>query len=241
MASITAERLLVASNAPPRRAGWLLIAAAASFIAALLFLFVVGADYYEDLTNAAEAVGTSINGVPESERARIAGDHAFFFVISSVLFLLPYIVLAISLREIDRSISSAAAQTTWLTRACWWGGAICLALWVLYSLLLLGLLLGADNLPPLTRDFNAIAPPVVIGAASIGAAAVACAALALRRAGIATRIGLVTASLTGLFLLATLVESIATRTLADVPQFLPLVSAVLLGIGLVRSPAIPHR
>jgi hypothetical protein len=115
---------------------------------------------------------------------------------------------------------------------------VCLAGWAALTLISLGLLANSNHLPLLVRDLNSIGRPLITVAAFVGAGAVACAALALRRARIAPRLGLAVAIPVGLLLLATMVESIATGNLAEVPQFLPLVAALLLGIGLVlvRAP-----
>jgi hypothetical protein len=217
-----------------RRAGSLLIASAITFVVALLFLFIVGADYYDDLTTAADAVGGSIADVSEVERARIAGDHATFFVFSVVLFVIPHVALALGLRDIDRTLRSTDDMTGKLTRAAWWGGAACMIFWVCAEVLLLGLLAGPDDLPPLVRDLNTFTPLITV-AAIVGSVAVGCAAWASRRARIASRMALAVVILVGLVVLGTLVETLATGELAEVPEFLPMIPALLLGIGLLRA------
>jgi uncharacterized membrane protein YjjB (DUF3815 family) len=233
MASITADATTAQATDTIRRTGWFLITPLVAFIMVLGYVIIGGADHFNETTAAAEAAGTSVNTLPATEQARIAREHATYWVISGILLIVPVAIFTLALRAVRETFTTAATRQ--LTGIAWTLGVVTLVLWIAFGVLSLGLLADPDNLPVLVRDMDAIFVPGVTLVAGIALAAVICAALAVRRAGATPRIALVSAGIAGLLIVIGIVALVASGGEAGLIPIVPMVPTALLGIGLVRS------
>lgn len=233
MATLTAHAPVARGVAPLRRGGWLLIAAFLAFIAALAFLIVAGAGYNAELTAAATAANTTIPTLPAAEQARIAARYPLFFIVSGLLLLVPFAVLLVGLQGVRGALRPTTGAG--LARAAWWLGLGALLVWGGFSLLSLGLLADPGHLPPLVRDIDRLFAPLVSATSVLGLGAALCAGLAVRRAGVAPRTALGAAIVAGLLLALGLTLAIGSGGALDLPPIMPMLPALILGIGLVRA------
>jgi hypothetical protein len=233
MASITADATTAQGTDVIRRTGWFLIAPLVAFILVLGYAIIGGADHFNETTAAAEAAGTSANTLPAAEQARIAQDHAAYWVISGILLIVPVAMFVMALRIVRDTLTTPS--TAGLTGAAWLLGVVTLVLWVAFGILSLGLLADPDNLPVLVRDMETIFVPGVTLVAGIALAAVICAALAVRKTGLTPRMTLAAAGIAGLLIVVGVVSLVASGGEAGLIPIVPMIPAAILGIGLVRS------
>lgn len=236
MATLTDRAAVTPSSAPLRPGGWFLIATLLSFIAVLVYIGVVGADYNAQLQAAAKAANTTIPRIPAEEQARIAVRYPVFSIVSGLLLLIPFALLAVALHRVQDALR--ATEGEWLVRASWWLGLGALLVWGFFDLLSFGLLAGPDRLPPLVNQLDHLFAPLVSAAAGLGLGAVLCAALAAWRAGVARRTALGAAIVAGLLLVIDIAVAVGSGFTAEgMPPIAPMLPALILGIGLVRSKA----
>jgi hypothetical protein len=233
MASITADATPAQRTDTIRRTGWFLIAPLAVFIVVLGYIIIGGADHFSETTAVAEAAGTSVNTLPAAEQARIAREHAGYWVISGILLIVPVAMFTLAMRAVRDAFTMPS--TAVMTGVAWMLGVGTLVLWIAIGLLSLGLLADPDNLPVLVRDMDTIFVPAITLVAGIALAAVICAALAVRRSGISPRLSLAATGIAGLLIVIGVVALIASEGEAGLIPIVPMVPAALLGIGLVRS------
>lgn len=219
-----------------RRTGWLLIAPLLTFIVVFAYIMIGGDAHFQESSAAAEALDVSPNLLPAAEQARIAGNHAAYWVISGLLLIVPFALFALAMRAVHETFQEPA--TAQLTRTARILGFISLGIFVVLSALSLGLLADPDNLPPLVDNIENLMMPglTVIGITS--AVAVTCAALAVRRAGIAPKLSLAAIVVGGIVAILGVVVLIASGG-DGLPPIVMMPPAALLGIGLVRS--APNR
>jgi hypothetical protein len=117
------------------------------------------------------------------------------------------------------------------------GGA--LAGWIVLSYLNTSLRFGPDNLPPLVSAYPVIYGPIGVLVTWLGFGAIIGMALGTRQAGIAPRVALTTAILTGLLWLVDVPLAISSGFVISLPPLVPLIPGLILGIGLIRAGARP--
>jgi hypothetical protein len=233
MVSIAAKPAVFVRTVSTRRAGWLLIASMLAFVVVLLYIIIGGMDVDGEARTAARAEGSTIHTLSAEAQARIAGRHATYWIISGVLALVPFALFALGVRELRESMR--ASDTANLTTAAWWAAAAAMTFWSAIGALTLGLLADPDNLPPLVSSVDRLLVPLTTGVAVLGLVATLCAGLAFRRASIAPRMAVAVIIISGVLLVAAVVEPIATRGDTPPAPIVPMLPALLLGIALLRT------
>lgn len=231
--AMTAQVSAPSRVAPLRQSGWLLLVALLTFILALGYMIGAGRDSDADTQAAAQAAGKSINAIPTAEMARIASRYSTYFVISSLLLPIPFVLFAVGLRKLDEALRATTGAT--LARAAWWLGLSMSVLFIAFDLLSMGLLADPDNLPPLVRNIDLIMIPLTTFFTTLGLAAVIYAGLAARRAGVTPRTGLGAAIVAGIFLVLGIALFVGSGATDNLPPFAPFLAAPILAIGLVRT------
>jgi hypothetical protein len=208
-----------------------------TFIAALAITILGGLDYQREAEEAAKAAGTTVNSLPASEQARLAGRYPVYWVVSGLFLIVPFGVFALAVRELRGVLPMAGVQH--LLRRAVTASVAMFAVWIGYAVLSFGLLADPDNLPPLVRDLGALNTPFATVVSVLGLLAMLCVALAFRRSGVARRLALVMIGFSGLLIVVGTVAIVATSGELGLPPIVPFVPALALGIGLLRAGPVP--
>jgi hypothetical protein len=172
MSTLTADRTAVDPTAR-RRVAIGFLAAAGSWVAYIVLAFTISADYEEALVDASDATDTAVNRLPAGTLAEITAAHPWSNLSALLLVFVPVLLIVATRR------ASAVTGDRLSVRVAWLGTGV---LWF-YFLLNAGLYAGADSLPPLTRDLDALTVPLVSAGSVLAIAAFVLAALGLRRHG----------------------------------------------------------
>lgn len=220
-----------------RRTGWLLIGSFAAGIG-LLALTIMGEGELaarEIALNTAtfEATGRR---PPVAELAALYAQYApasISTLLADLLGLTPFVLFALAAAGHRRTIdASRTARIGWL---CALGA---LALWALLLYMNFGLRFGPDRLPPLLGAYNVVVSPAATLVTWFGCCAVIGMGLAARRARVAPRTALAAVVVAALVLLIDIPLALSSNFIISLPPLVPLIPALLLGIGLLRVRAV---
>lgn len=233
MVAITSDVVALDRGTPTRRAGWLLIAGMAVSILVMLLGVLVGGDLQDYGDEIASAAGKAQDELTDTETALIANRYPVRWAIYAVATLLPLAVLTYAIYAL-RSTLHAPQARRWLNLA-WWAALAMLAVAACLHLLLLGLIPGPDDLPPLVQHLDLLSEPADLAIASFGMAAIVCLGLAFRSIGLAPRLSLVVIGLSTLAWLLGVVFYVTSGGEESMEADIALIPAVVLGIGLLLA------
>lgn len=222
-----------AATTSTRRLGWTLIASLVTFIILLAFIAIGGADADQEARSAADAEGSTIHTLSPEAEARIAGRHATYWVVAGVLVTVPFVVFARGMHEVRRHGRTPGSAA--LAAVASWAGLASLVVWVMLGVLIIGLLAGPNDLPPLVRNLDSLKVPLTTGTSLLGLTAVLCAGLTFRRDAIAPRLAGAAVLVAAMLIVAAVATTIATSGEMAFAPITPMLPALLLGIGLVRA------
>ena len=232
--SVVAQETASVRAGGRRRDGWLLIAAFAAAILIILIRIVFYAELDAQLVARARELG---HRPPVEEYSRIQAQYAgnvLFEVVSQLLLgLPPFVLLALGVTRIRRSLQGVAAQR--LTSVAWGCVLGALAAWIVQLYLDLSIKFGPGRWWPLGSLFDLLYSPFAFATGFLGLGAVMCAALAIRKAGVAPRMALAALIVATLLVVANGALAIVTGFSGGLPPLVPLIPALILGIGLVRA------
>ena len=144
----------------------------------ILIAFTINSGYESDEVAAAEKAGVDTNRLDPQTRAVIHQDHAANLIVPSIILMLapvPLILATLRARRAEASrLTTFAVVSAVAAGALWWS----------HMILTFGLFFGADGLPPLTRDLDTIAVPLVTAASALALLAMVAVGEALRRSGV---------------------------------------------------------
>jgi len=217
-----------------RREGWLLIAA----FAAGLLIIVIQSVFYAELDAQLVARATALGHRPPLEeysriQAQYAGNILVEVLGQLLLGLPPFALLALGVTQIRHSLKGVDAQRP-ITIA-WWGALGALTAWIVQLYLDLSVKFGPDRWWPLGSLFDLLYGPFAYATAFLGLGAVMYTAQALRKQGITPRMSLAGLIVAALLVVANAALAIATGFADGLPPLVPLIPALVLGIGLVRA------
>jgi hypothetical protein len=217
-----------------RREGWLLIAA----FAAGLLIIVIQSVFYADLDAQLVARAAELGHRPPLEeysriQAQFAGN-ALVEVLGQLLFgLPPFALLALAVASIRHRLQGGVAQR--LGSVAWWCALGALAAWIIQLYLDLSVKFGPGHWWPFGAWFDLLYSPFAFATAFFGLGAVSATALVLRRQGITPWMALAALIVAALLAVANAAAAIATSFAAGLPPLIPLIPALMLGLGLMRA------
>jgi hypothetical protein len=135
--------------------------------------------------------------------------------------------------RIRRSLPGVATQRR--ITVAWWCALGALAAWIVQLYLDLSVKFGPDRWWPLGSLFDVLYGPFAYATAFLGLGAVIYTALALRTQGITPRMSLVALIVAALLVVTNAALAIATGFADGLPPLIPLIPALILGLGLVRT------
>jgi hypothetical protein len=217
-----------------RREGWLLIAA----FAAGLLIIVIQSVFYAELDAQLVARAAELGHRPPLEeysriQAQFAGNVLVEVLGQLLLGLPPFALLTLAVARIRQSLQGGAAQRH--STVAWWCALGALAAWIVQLYLDLSVKFGPGHWWPLGAWFDLLYSPFAFATAFLGLGAVIFTALALRRQGITPRIALAALIVAALLAVANAAAAIATGFADGLPPLIPLIPALILGLGLIRA------
>jgi hypothetical protein len=217
-----------------RREGWLLIAA----FAAGLLIIVIQSVFYAELDAQLGARAAELGHRPPLEeysriQAQFAGNVLVEVLGQLLLGLPPFALLALAAARIRHMLQGGAARR--LSSVAWWCALGALAAWIVQLYLDLSVKFGPGHWWPLGAWFDLLYSPFAFATAFLGLGAVSATALALRRQRIASRMALAALIVAALLAVANAVVAIATGFAFGLPPLIPLIPALMLGLGLLRA------
>ncbi len=217
-----------------RRAGWLLIGA----FAAGLLIIVIQIVFYAELDAQLVARATELgHRPPVEEYSRIQAQFAGNVVVEVLKLLLlglpPFALLALAVAGIRHSLQDVSAQR--LSSVAWGCALGALAAWIVQLYLDLSIKFGPDHWWPLGSLFDLLYSPFAHATTFLGLGAAIFTALALRKHGITPRMSLAALFVAALLVVANAAVAIATGFAAGLPPLVPLIPALILGLGLMRA------
>jgi hypothetical protein len=209
------------------RAGWWLIAHGGLMIGYFALSSTFGADYERALDDAAEHAGVAVNTIPASTTAAVVQMYPWYHLLSALYLLLPPVAVALAARHLRTY--GGPGRLSWRTAV---GG---LAVWWAFIGLNLGTLADADRLPPVVRDLDVLAVPLLTVMSVLVALSVVAAAEAVRAAGV-LRTAARVSSILGVVLAGLFAVALVTSGFEEpVPPIVAVIPALVLGVALVRS------
>jgi hypothetical protein len=217
-----------------RREGWLLIAA----FAAGLLIIVIQSVFYAELDAQLVARAAELGHRPPLEeysriQAQFAGNVLVEVLGQLLLGLPPFALLTLAVACIRHTLQGGAARH--LGSVAWWCALGALAAWITQLYLDLSVKFGPGHWWPLGAWFDLLYSPFAFATAFLGLGAVIFTALALRRQGITPRIALAALIVAALLAVANAAAAIATGFADGLPPLIPLIPALILGLGLIRA------
>ena len=232
--SVVAQETASVRAGGRRRDGWLLIAAFAAAILIILIRIVFYAELDAQLVARARELG---HRPPVEEYSRIQAQYTgnvLFEVVAQLLIgLPPFALLALGVARIRQSLQGVGPQR--LTSVAWGCALGALAAWIVQLYLDLSIKFGPGRWWPLGSLFDLLYSPFAFATAFLGLGAVIYTALALRKQGIAPRMSLAALIVALLLVVANVALAIATSFAGGLPPLVPLIPALILGIGLARA------
>lgn len=232
--SVIAQQATAIRARGMRREGWLLIAAFATGI----LIIVIQSVFYAELDTQLVARATELGHRPPLEeyssiQAQFAGNVLVEVLGQLLIGLPPFVLLALAVARIRQSILGVAAQR--LSSVAWWCARGALAAWIIQLYLDLSVKFGPGHWWPLGAWFDLLYSPFAYATAFLGLGATICTALALRKQGITPRMSLAALFVAALLVVANAAVAIATGFAAGLPPLVPLIPALILGLGLMRA------
>ena len=217
-----------------RREGWLLIAA----FAAGLLIIIIQSVFYAELDAQLVTRATELGHRPPLEeysriQAQFAGSVLSEVLGQLLLGLPPFALLALAVARIRQSLQGGAAQG--LSTVAWRCALGALTAWIVQLYLDLSIKFGPGHWWPLGSLFDLLYSPFAYATAFLGLGAVICTALGLRKQGITPRMSLAALLAAALLLVANAAAAIATGFADGLPPLVPLIPALMLGIGLAHT------
>lgn len=214
---------------PLVRCGWWLIAHGGLMVGYLVLASTFGADYEAALDAAAERAGVGANAIPASATATVVHAYPLYHLISLFYLLLPPVAVVLAARPLRTY--GALGRLSWRSAqsglAVWWG----------FMALNLGCYADADRLPPVVRDLDVLAVPLLTVMSVLVALAVISAGEAARAVGVARTAARVSSVLGAVLTALFAVALVASGLEEPVPPIVAVVPAFVLGIALARTSA----
>jgi len=232
--SVIAQQATSIREREMRREGWLLIGA----FAAGLLIIVIQSVFYAELDAQLVARATELGHRPPLEeysriQAQFAGNVLFEVLGQLLLGLPPFALLALAVARIRQSLQGVAAQH--LSSVAWWCALGALAAWIVQLYLDLSIKFGPGHWWPLGSLFDLLYSPFAYVTAFLGLGAGISSALALRKQGITPRMSWAALIVAALLVVANAAVAIATGFADGLPPLVPLIPALILGLGLMRA------
>lgn len=232
--SVIAQQATAIRARGMRGEGWLLIAA---FAAGLLIIVIQSVFYAElDAQLVARAVELG-HRPPVEEYSRIQAQYAGSILVEVLgqllLGLPPFVLLALAMTRIRHTLQGGAARR--LSSVGAWCALGALAAWISQLYLDLSVKFGPGHWWPLGALFDLLYSPFAYATAFLGLGAVIFIALALRARGITPRMSLAGLMVAALLVVANAAAAFATGFADGLPPLIPLIPALILGLGLIRA------
>lgn len=213
------------------RAGWLLIGA---FLTGV-FIIVVQVVFHAELDAQLVARALELGHRPPLEeysriQAQFVGPLLPELLNTLTLGLSPFVCLAAAIGSLRHS------EVSRLLTAARWCALGALVTWSVQLYLDLSIKFGPDRWLPGAALFDLLYSPLAFATAWLGLTAVGCAALAIGRQQVAPRTALAALVVAALLAIGNLVLAILTGWNAGLPPLIPLIPALILGVGVVRGP-----
>ncbi|KAA1416936.1 hypothetical protein F0U44_17280 [Nocardioides humilatus] len=209
------------------RAGWWLIAHAALMVGYLVLASTAGAGYERALEAAAEHARVPVNTIPASATATVVQDFPLYHLLSVLYLLLPPVAIVLASRPL-RAIGVAG-------RVSWRSAQTGLAVWWVFMALNLGTFADPDRLPPLVRDLDVLAVPLLTVMSMLVAVSVVADGEAARTVGVAHTAARVSTVL-GVVLTVLFAVTLVTSGFDEpIPPIVAVIPAFVLGVALVRG------
>ncbi len=211
------------------RAGWAFIVTVALYVGYLVIALTVGTGYEQDLVDAAEREGATVNTMSASAMAQAVQDHTIYSTLMNLYLFLPALTL---LGGVSHARTGARGRSA---DAAWWSALAGLVVLWAYLLLNFGLLADPQALPPVVRNLDVLTMPMVTASGLLALAAMAFVAEAARGAGVARRAGRVSSILCGILGVLS-VAGLFAENADPVPPIVVVPAGLILGIALIRQP-----
>ncbi len=210
------------------RAGWYVVAHGALMVGYLVIASTAGGGYERKLEAAASREVIGVNAIAASSMAEAVHAFPIYHLISDLYLLLPRVAVLLGAASV-RALGGS------LGRLSWWSARARLVVWWTFMVLNLGFYAAPDSLPPVVRNLNVLAVPLLTAMSVLVALSVAMAGEAVRSAGVARIAGRLASTVAGVVTGLFAVTPVASNCEEPVPPIVAVIPAVILGIALVRG------
>jgi hypothetical protein len=216
-------------NTLTKKIGQGFAAVAAVWVGYMVVALTLGGSFEQALVDEADKLGVPENRLPAEVLARIYDDHMFTSLVGLPLLLVAPAVLLLTAVGVRRCWPSPAAE--WCVRSA----AVSAGIWWVYLLIDLGAYGDPDHLPPLTRDLEVLAVPLVASSSAFGVVSVIAAAVAMRPAGSVRKAATAAAVVATVVLVAGTAGMVLSGFGDPLPPVAVVPPSLILGVALLRA------